>query len=286
MRRWGLVLFLPVGIFLLLFAVIPAVGMLIDSVSNRSGLTLSFYRATLQGQYLAAFWTTSALSLVASLIATAWGAVVTWHAARLGSPWIQQLITAFTSMMGNFAGLPLAVAFMATLGTSGIVTVFLEQVLHLSLSNLGWNLASLEGLGAAYLSFLVPLSIVLLLPAFSSLAQEWEEAVYTLGGSRGVYLRDVAIPTLLPSLVGTLALLFANAFSTYVTAYELTGGSINLIPIQIGYLVDGNVSLNLGLGDALAVEEMLVLALAVGIFLLAQRVSRVRGVGERGRIAA
>jgi len=172
--------------------------------------------------------------------------------------------------MANFAGLPLAVAFMTTLGTSGLLTQLLKDV-HINLVGLGWNLASFFGLMVVYTSFLVPLCIILLLPAFASLKNEWEEASLTLGASLKTYMLRVVGPIMLPSLVGTFVLLFANAFSTYVTAFVLAGGSVNLISIIIGYMINGNVSLNVSLGDALAIEEMIVLGLAVMIFLSMQK---------------
>ena len=38
----------------------------------------------------------------------------------------------------------------------------------------------------------------------------------------------------MPSLLGTMILLFGNAFGAQATAYQLTGGFINLVPILIG----------------------------------------------------
>ncbi len=202
-----------------------------------------------------------------------WGFAIAWSVMRTPVAWVQNLITALSSTMANFAGLPLAVAFMATLGTSGILTVIINQLLHVNLVTMGWNIASFSGLFVAYLSFLTPLSVILMFPAVGSLHKEWEEAVYTLGAPHSIYLRKVAIPVLFPSMVSTFALLFANAFSTYVTSYELAGGSVNLVPILIGYMVNGNVSMNLGLGDALSMEEMVVLGGAIVLYFLAQRFS-------------
>ncbi len=279
--RLGWLLFVPVFAFLLVFAIIPAVGVLAVSLQGTRGLSFTFYQQTFSQQYLNAFIMTSSLSFYSSLIALVWGSAVAWSLVRIRAPFVQKLLLALSSTMANFAGLPLAVAFMATLGTSGLLTVLINQLFAVNITALGWNLASFSGLLVAYLSFLTPLAVILLLPAVSSLRKEWEEAVYTLGAPLRTYLRRVALPVLFPSIVGTLALLFANAFSTYVTAYELAGGSVNLVPILIGYMVDGNVSMNLGLGDALAMEEMVVLGLAVVVYLAAQRRSLIRSLADR-----
>jgi putative spermidine/putrescine transport system permease protein len=277
--RWGWLIFIPVFLFLLLFAIIPAVGILLVSIYGNHGLTLSFYEQTFTSQYMNAFLTTTLLSLYSSVVAMIWGFAITWSVMRTPVAWVQHLITALSSTMANFAGLPLAVAFMATLGTSGILTVIINQLFHVNLVTMGWNIASFSGLFVAYLSFLTPLSVILMIPAVGSLLKEWEEAAYTLGAPLSLYLRKVAVPVLFPSMVSTFALLFANAFSTYVTSYELAGGSVNLVPILIGYMVNGNVSMNLGLGDALSMEEMVVLGGAIVLYFLAQRFSLLHARG-------
>lgn len=279
--RAGNLLFLPVLGFIAIFAIIPAVGVLSVSLTGIHGFSLTMYRQTLSQQYLNAFTMTASLSLYSSLIAVIWGFAITWSLSRVKMPWVQKLLMAISSTMANFAGLPLAVAFMATLGTSGILTVLISEVFGVSITALGWNIASFSGLLVAYLSFLTPLAVILLLPAVTSLRREWEEAVLTMGAPLSTYIRRIVLPILLPSMVSTLALLFANAFSTYVTAYELAGSSINLIPILIGYMVNGNVSMNLGLGDALAIEEMIVLGIAVVLYLVAQSRSLIHATGRR-----
>jgi len=283
--RAGVLLFIPILLFILIFAIIPAVGVIAVSFAGVHGPSLSMYRQTFAQQYLNAFEMTASLSLYGSLIAVVWGFAITWSLWRVQVPWLQKMLMAVSSTMANFAGLPLAVAFMATLGTSGILTVAINELFGVNLTALGWNIASFSGLLVAYLSFLTPLAVILLLPAVSSLQQEWEEAVFTLGAPLATYLRRIVLPIVFPSLVSTLALLFANAFSTYVTAYELAGSSVNLVPILIGYMVNGNVSMNLGLGDALAIEEMVVLGVAVLLYLIAQRRSLVGGTGRRARAA-
>lgn len=263
--------YLPLAAFLVVFALIPAVGMLVASFQGTGGFTLSNYAGSLTGQYFHAFTTTTRLALFSAVIGTAVGAVISWSSTRVQANWLSRAITAIASVMANFAGLSLAVAFMVTLGTTGIVTVMVSQLTQIPTVDLGWNLASFGGLLLIYTSFQIPLAVVLLLPAFLSLQREWEEAVYSLGANLGTYVLRIVAPILFPSLIGTLALLFANAFSAYVTAFAIAGGTINLLPIQIGYLIDGNLSMNLGLGDALAMEEMAVLGIAVAIFLVMQR---------------
>lgn len=85
------------------------------------------------------------------------------------------------------------------------------------------------------------------------------------------FLRDVALPVLWPPIVGSLLLLFANAFAAYATAYALAGGSLNLIPIVIGFLISGNVLLNPSLAAALVTWMMIIILIAMGLRLVLTR---------------
>ena len=44
-----------------------------------------------------------------------------------------------------------------------------------------------------------------------------------------------------PNLLGTLSLLFANAFGAIATAYALTGSALNIVPILLFAQIRGDV---------------------------------------------
>ena len=60
----------------------------------------------------------------------------------------------------------------------------------------------------------------------------------------------VVIPVLWPSFLGTVILLFANAFGAIATAYALTGSSLNIVPILLYAQIRGDVLHNPHLGYA------------------------------------
>ena len=62
-----------------------------------------------------------------------------------------------------------------------------------------------------------------------------------LGATGLQYWRMVALPILFPSLLGTFALLFANAFGAVATAIALTGSSLNIAPILLFAQIRGDV---------------------------------------------
>ena len=62
------------------------------------------------------------------------------------------------------------------------------------------------------------------------------------------FWRHVGFPVLMPSLLGAMILLFGNSFAAYATAYGLTAGGVNLVPITIGFFFSGDVLDNPHLG--------------------------------------
>jgi putative spermidine/putrescine transport system permease protein len=72
--------------------------------------------------------------------------------------------------------------------------------------------------------------------------------------------------------VASFLLLFASGFSAYATANALTVGNLALTPLQIGGLLDGNVSASqLNLGKALSSVMILISAIAIIPYLIIQR---------------
>jgi putative spermidine/putrescine transport system permease protein len=86
-----------------------------------------------------------------------------------------------------------------------------------------------------------------------------------LGGGSVVYWLRVGIPVLLPSLLGTLSILFSNAIAAYATAYALLGGNFSLLPIRISEQFAGDVVQHKEFGSALAVMLMLLMVAAAAI---------------------
>jgi len=83
----------------------------------------------------------------------------------------------------------------------------------------------------------------------------------------------VGIPVLLPALLAAFILLFGNAFGAYATAYALTGGLINLVPILIGAQVKGNVLHDANLGYALAFGMVIIMTISILAYSWLQKIS-------------
>jgi putative spermidine/putrescine transport system permease protein len=260
--------FLYVGIFLLL----PTVWLVVGAFQTDTGtFTLAHLQQLTQSQYLDAYLTSIKLSLATALSGGISGLFVAYAAVKEGSPpWIRAVLSTFSGVAANFAGVPLAFAFVATLGLTGIVTVFLAD--HgISLYSSGFTLTSFGGLVLVYTYFQLPLMILLISPALDGLRRQWREAATNLGASTFQFWLWVGLPILWPSLLGAFVLLFGSAFSAYATAVALTGGTINLVPILIGNVVNGNLVSDPQFGDALALGMVVIISISMVIYSLLQR---------------
>jgi putative spermidine/putrescine transport system permease protein len=72
-------------------------------------------------------------------------------------------------------------------------------------------------------------------------------------------------------MLGATILLFGNSFAAYATAYSLTSGAVNLVPITIGSYYSGNVLDNPHLAQALAFGMFVVLAGRMVVYVPLQR---------------
>ena len=176
------------------------------------------------------------------------------------------ILMSFSGVASNFAGVPLALAFVFTIGNNGLLTVLLQEQLGFSLASTGFSIYSIAGLALVYLYFQFPLMVLIIAPAIDGLRREWREAAENLGASSAQYWRHVALPILVPSLLGTVILLFGNAFGAHATAFQLTGGTIPIAPVVIGTQIRGDVLRNPGLGYAMAMGMVAIMAVSIAVY--------------------
>jgi len=264
---------IPFFLFAILFILLPSATLLVGAFRDSTGkLTLMNFSGLFVPSILGAYWVTIKISLATALGGGLLGFLMA-YAVTIGNlprPLRSALMT-FSGVASNFAGVPLAFAFIATLGRTGLVTVLLKNILGLNLYNQGFSLYSFWGLSLTYMFFQFPLMILVITPALDGLKKEWREAAENLGASQSLYWRKVALPILTPSILGAMILLFGNSFGAYATAYSLTGGFINLITIVIGSQIKGDVLFNPGLGYALAVGMIVVMAVMMAIYYSLRR---------------
>lgn len=260
---------LPFAVFATLFLILPTMKIVLGAFQTPDGsLTFENIRGLNTPSILAAYWISIKISVASALLGCAVGFAMA-AAMVLGglSKRVRGPLLTFSGVASNFAGVPLAFAFIATLGPVGLVTVFLRTQLGIDLRALGFNLLSFWGLTITYLFFQIPLMILIITPALDGLKREWREAAAILGATGPQYWRMVALPILFPSLLGTFALLFANAFGAVATAFALTGPSLNIVPILLFAQIRGDVLGNPHLGYALAFGMIVVTGVANAVYI-------------------
>lgn len=259
-KQKALYYLLPFITLVCLFQAAPLLSIIINSFSHASsgGFTLAHYEELLRNPfYLQAFKNSFLISIISSAIALLVSIPVVKALLNFKKS-SQEKILAITNMVSNFAGVPLAFAFIILLGTNGFFTLLLNKLGFELASH--FDLYSWSGLILIYIYFQLPLGILLLLPAFSNVKTEWKEAAFTLGASPLLFTLKIELPFLLPGIFGTFSLLLANAMGAYATAYALAGSNFNLITIRIAQLIAGDLFLNPNLAGAMTVILGLILA--------------------------
>jgi putative spermidine/putrescine transport system permease protein len=259
----------PFLIFAGLFLILPTLQIVTGAFRNPAGeFTLDNVANLFTPSILSAYWISIRISVASAFFGCLIGFLMAVGITIGGLPnWIRSPLLTFSGVASNFAGVPLAFAFLATFGRLGLVTLILRDWFGINIYGYGFNILSFWGLTLTYLFFQIPLMILIVTPALDGLKREWREAAAILGASNVQYWRMVALPILWPTLLGTFALLFANAFGAVATAYALTGSSLSIVPILLFAQIRGDVLQDPHLGYALAFGMIVVTGIANGIYI-------------------
>jgi putative spermidine/putrescine transport system permease protein len=273
-RSWAWLGVVPFFAFTLLFLLYPSSTIVSKSFrdSGTGVFTLQNILALFTSPYiLGAYWISIKISLITALSGAMFGFVLAYSAIRGNLPrFVRISLLTFCGVASNFAGVPLAFAFISLLSPSGLLISWIKLTGYNPYFH-GFTLYTFWGLSLVYMYFQFPLMVLIIAPAIDGLRREWLEASQNLGASTSQYWRYVAFPILLPSLMGTTILLFGNAFGAFATAQALTGGQINLVTIVIGSELRGDVLGNPGIGYALALGMVVIMALAITGYTILQR---------------
>lgn len=260
--------FMLVGMFLLL----PLSNMLFKSFLSPGvgGFTIQnyldvggkeIYRAAIRNSlYL------SGISALAGLVLSFLLALAMRTAGERG----EKSMTAILNMVSNFTGLPMSIAFIVLMGTSGILTTIAMQRGIPFFKD--FKLYTAQGLMLLYIYFQIPLGTLLLLPAFQGIRPAWKEAAALLRSSPLQFWLRVGIPVMLPSLFDTYAMLFANALTAYATPFMLVSTNFPLLAIKTASMFTGEMRVQEEMGSALSITMLLIMLAVIGLCSLGKRV--------------
>ena len=256
---------LPFLFLVVMYELLPLIMLLVDSFGLDKDASVRFSLENYKKIFSTLSYQRSIEnSLRITLISTAFGIVIAFLGARAAynsRGRFRSVFLTVLNMTSNFAGVPLAFAYMIILGNAGVVKLIAAKAGIGFLAD--FDLYTRSGLTLMYIYFQIPLSTLLLIPAFNGIRQEWSEANMLLGGTNTRFWLRIGIPVLLPSLFSTLSVLFANALCAYATAYALLMNNFSLLPINISASFVGDIRTKPKLGAALSVVMMLIMCVVI-----------------------
>ena len=265
---------MPFTIFVGAFLLWPSFSVFRSALQPVEGSTKPAMLEAISGQYLSSILFSMRMSAITAILGMVIGTLVAIAVVSLDRMrGLRNLMVGYSAVAANLGGIPLAFAFVASLGMQGLYTKMLS-VIGINLTDMGFKISDFSGIVIVYLYFQIPLMTLVMLPAVDGLKSTIREAASNLGASSRQYWKSIGIPLLTPSLLGGFLLLFANAFSAYATAYALSSRGSRLVSVQIRFYLQGNtITGKSNLGYALAAWMIIVMIIAMSGYLGLRRVS-------------
>jgi putative spermidine/putrescine transport system permease protein len=265
----------PFLAYIAVFLIVPLVAIVIGAFQTENGaFTWSNVNIALHGVYLQGYEQSLEVSAITSIIPGIFGLLIAYGIFTAGgraASWLRQVVITASGVFANFGGVPLAFLFIASFGSSALVTGWLSNI-GLNIYGWGFSLYTMSGISLVYMYFQIPLMVLIILPALEGLRPAWREAAQNLGAGSWQFWRFVGGPVLLAPFMSCLMLLFGSALAAYATAEALTSGTIPLTSIQIGTFLNGNVEAGQEhVGQALSFGMVIIIAVLMIFYVLFQR---------------
>lgn len=256
---------LPLLILALFFIFLPIASMLKDSFTmpEAGGFTLDNYKTILTDSvYIVATKNSIYLSLISSVVGLILSFFIAYSINEIGKKG-QNRVLSILNMVSNFVGLPLYFAFVVIMGNTGVFVLALRAI-GINLSSV-FRLYSMDGLMLLFIYFQIPLGSLMLVPAFQTIQPAWREAAELLEAPPWKFWTRIGIPVLMPSILDTFGLLFANAITAYATVILLVTTSIPLLPVKITTMFTGEMTQQKEMGSALAIWMVFLMLLVIAV---------------------
>ncbi len=259
-----LILASPALVVIALFFLLPMITVLIESTRERA--IARFFE---DGGLLDALWRSVLLGFTAAGVAVALAVPVALQMARL-SPRIRALVQVVVALPLTFSGVIVAYGFILVLGRAGFFTLLLAK-LGADPAEVASFLYGPGGLVVAYVYYLTPRVILVLMPVLINFDERQLQAAQSLGASRLHALMDILVPQVIPTLFGAFCLVWAVAVGTYGTALALVGTQINILPLRLYGMVSDS-----GTDFALAAATSLILLIVCSLIMTVAEVASAR----------
>lgn len=257
---------MPLLAFVVIVFGVPMLVLLGGTFTKEGTFSTANLTESLQGAYLTALIGSVKISALVAVLGGVLGTILAQAVVTSRFRALREAVLTASGVLANFGGVPLAFAWIATLGNSGVVTTTLGLGEH------GWSLYNFWGLTLVYLYFSIPLQVLTVVPALDGLRPQWREAAQNNGASTWQFWRYVGVPVLTPALLGGVVLLFGGAFAAYATAQAMVGSTVPLVTLKIADALSGNVLIgheNVAL--ALSLDMIVIAGLVMAVYLPLQR---------------
>ena len=265
-KKTYLLALIPFLVLCVLFELIPIIYTIIRSFVPEGedfGFTLANYiNIFTKPLYQKAIVNSLIISILSSIIAVI-VAFIGAKAVHDSKGKLNNIFMSILNMVSNFSGVPLAFAYIIMFGNVGVMTMIGSNYGIEFLAN--FPLYSIFGLLLIYVYFQIPLSTLLLIPAFDAIRKEWKESNALLGGTNFTFWTKIGVPILMPSILSTFSVLFANALAAYASAYALLMNNVSLLPIRLSEQFVGDLVQRPEFGSAIAVVLMVFMIAAIMI---------------------
>lgn len=255
----NMITMIPLLLLATFFIFLPLASMIKDSFTmpEVGGFTINNYLTIISDPiYQVATKNSLYLSTFSALAGLVISFFIAWAVNEVG-PKGQDRMMSLLNMVSNFAGLPLYFAFVVILGNTGVFVLALKAI-GINLGTV-FKLYSIDGLMLLFIYFQIPLGSLMLIPAFEAIKSAWKEAAEILQATKLQFWTRIGVPVLLPSLLDTFGLLFANAITAYATVILLVTTSIPLLPVKITTMFTGEMVPQREMGAALAIWMILLM---------------------------
>ncbi len=261
----------PALAVLALFFLLPMGTVLVEATRERA-----IARFFADGGLLDALWRSVLLGVAAAAVAVAVAVPVALQMARM-SPRTRALVQVGVALPLTFSGLIVAYGFILVLGRAGFVTLLLAR-LGADPAVVASFLYGPGGLVLAYVYYLSPRVVLVMLPVLVNFDERQLQAAQSLGASRFRALADILAPQVAPTLFGAFCLVWAVALGTYGTALALVGTQINILPLRLYGMVSDS-----GMDFALAAATSLVLLLVCSLIMTVAETASARAEARHVR---
>src|SRR5436190_2610689 len=149
---WAWVGVVPFFLFAILFLIGPTLTLMVGAFQDAEGrFTLVNLANLFTPSILASYWISIKVSAASSIGGAIAGFFLAYAVVMGRLPgWLRPTLMTFSGVASNFAGLPLAFAFIATLGPTGLITKLLRDTLDFNLYGSGFKLLGFWGLTLTY----------------------------------------------------------------------------------------------------------------------------------------